>query len=315
MPRYYLGFDGGQSSSIAAIADESGKVIGEGHGGPCNHVAAEEGREKFFSAVGGCLREAAKQAGLDAATLTFAAACLGFSGGAADKDAYARELVRAERYRITHDAEIALAGATAGKPGIIVIAGTGSMAFGRDTSGKTARAGGWGYIFGDEGSSFDLVRRGVQAALRYEERWGAPTSLRATLLSATQTKDMNTLLHRFYTPEFSRSKIASFAPLVTEAAESGDDVALEIIVAAAIDLACFAEGVHRRLFNPDSKVPVAHVGGGFNSAPLREAFVAAVRERIDCQAGPPLFEPVIGAVLEALRLDGSGVDIALAMEA
>jgi N-acetylglucosamine kinase-like BadF-type ATPase len=261
------------------------------------------------------LHEAAKQAGLNFANLTFAAACFGFSGGSADKDAYTRELVRAERYKITHDAEIALAGATAGQPGLIVIAGTGSMAFGRNAVGKTARAGGWGYIFGDEGGSFDLIRRAVQAALRYEEQWGPPTSLRESLLSATQSKDMNNLLHRFYTPEFSRSKIASFAPIVTEAAESGDDVALEIIVAAAIDLACFAEGVHRRLFLRDQQIPVAHVGGGFNSSPLREAFVAAVRERISCHAAPPQFPPVMGAVLEALRLDGNASEIAIATQA
>src|SRR5579863_3235277 len=100
MPRYYLGFDGGQSSSIAAIADENGTVIGEGHGGPCNHVAASEGRDKFRGAVRGCLDEAAKQAGLDATNLTFTAACFGFSGGAADKDSYTRELVSADRYKI-----------------------------------------------------------------------------------------------------------------------------------------------------------------------------------------------------------------------
>ncbi|HEX4810617.1 MAG TPA: BadF/BadG/BcrA/BcrD ATPase family protein [Bryobacteraceae bacterium] len=311
MPRYYLGFDGGQSSSIAAIADENGTVIGEGNGGPCNHVAASEGRDKFRAAVRGCLDEAAKQAGLDSTNLSFAAACFGFSGGAADKDAYTRELVSADRYKITHDAEIALTGATAGKPGLIVIAGTGSMAFGRDAFGKTARAGGWGYIFGDEGGSFDLTRRAVQAALRHEEHWGPPTKLRESLLATTQSNDMNSLLHRFYTPEFSRSQIASLATLVTEAAESGDDVALDIVVAAALDLACFAEGVYRRLFSRDHKVRVAHVGGGFNSVPLREAFVAAIRERISCQAGPPLLEPVMGALLEALRLDGNLVEIAI----
>ncbi|HEX4230295.1 MAG TPA: BadF/BadG/BcrA/BcrD ATPase family protein [Bryobacteraceae bacterium] len=315
MPSYYLGFDGGQSSSTAVIADDHGHVLGEGHGGPCNHVAASEGRERFFTAVSGCLTEAVKQAGLDPATLRFAAACFGFSGGAADKDTYVRELVDAEHYKITHDAEIALTGATAGQPGIIVIAGTGSMAFGRNRLGKTARAGGWGYVFGDEGGSFDLTRRAVQAALRHEEQWGPPTQLREGLLAATESKDMNSLLHRFYTPEFSRSKIASFAPLVTKAAESGDDVALEIIVAAAIDLACFAEGVHRRLFPQKQEVPVAHVGGGFNSTPLREAFVAAIRERIGCTAVAPLHPPVVGALIEALRADGKFAAIASLTEA
>jgi len=314
MPTYYLGFDGGQSSSIAVIADDNGHLLGEGHGGPCNHVAAPEGREKFFSAVGACLTEAGRQAGLDTGKITFAAVCFGFSGGAADKDAYVREMVDADRYKITHDAEIALTGATAGNPGIIVIAGTGSMAYGRNKSGNTARAGGWGYVFGDEGGSFDITRRAVQAALRYEEQWGPATRLRDSLLAITGSKDMNSLLHRFYTPEFTRAKIASFAPLVTEAAESGDEVALDIIVAAAIDLACFAEGVYRRLFPQKHQIPVAHVGGGFNSTPLREAFVAAVLERLDCAAVPALHPPVIGAVFEALRMDGKIAKIAVATE-
>ena len=138
--------------------------------------------------------------------------------------------------------------------------------------------------------------------------------LRESLLAVTESKDMNSLLHRFYTPEFTRAKIASFAPLVTRAAESGDEVALDIIVAAAIDLACFAEGVHRRLFPEKHEVPVAHVGGAFNSAPLREAFVAAVRERINCPAVPPLHAPVIGAVFEALRIDGKLAKIAAATQ-
>src|SRR5579863_9715345 len=163
----FLGVDGGQSSTTALVGDESGRVVGVGRGGPCNHVGKAEGREKFFRAVRECLREA----GFGGAE--FEAACLGFSGGAADKDAYVRESIKAKRYVITHDAFIALVGATAGEPGVVTIAGTGSIAFGRNGEGKTARAGGWGYVFGDEGGGFDLVRQALRAVLRHEEGWGA----------------------------------------------------------------------------------------------------------------------------------------------
>ena len=123
--RLYLGVDGGQTGTVALIADESGRVIGRGSGGPCNHVGAAEGRAKFVGAVGQCLKEACRIAGLDEETVSFSAACLGLSGGAEDKELYARELIRSSKFKFTHDAEIALAGATGGEPGIIVIAGTG----------------------------------------------------------------------------------------------------------------------------------------------------------------------------------------------
>ena len=162
----------------------------------------------------------AKAAGIT--EVRFAAACLGLSGGPHDKEALVREMIAAEHYRITNDAVIALLGATAGEPGVIAIAGTGSIAYGRNAEGRTARAGGWGYVFGDEGGAFDLVRQAVRASLRKEEGWGHATALREALLEATGASDMNDLLHRFYTPAYPRARIASYAVLVDEAARNGD---------------------------------------------------------------------------------------------
>lgn len=168
----FLGIDGGQSSTVGLIADEGGRVLGHGRGGPCNHVAASEGRAKFKRAILECLDEACRAAGLDLSTVEFEAACLGFSGGATDKEAYSREFIRSKSFKITHDAEIALTGATAGDPGVIVIAGTGSIAFGKNANGTTKRAGGWGYAFGDEGGAFDVAKQALRAALAMEEGWG-----------------------------------------------------------------------------------------------------------------------------------------------
>src|SRR2546427_413231 len=112
--RLFLGIDGGQSSTTALIGDETGRVLGVGRAGPCNHATAGEGRRKFVSAITGSLRQAADAAGLHEPV--FEAACLGLSGGPDDKEALAKETIRAERYLITHDAHIALAGATGGEP-------------------------------------------------------------------------------------------------------------------------------------------------------------------------------------------------------
>src|SRR5437016_1486807 len=175
--KYFLGVDGGQSSTTAVIGDETGRVLGIGRGGPSNHVGAAEGRAKFVSAVEGCVTAACAQAGLDVGR--FASACLGFSGGPADKQSILNEILSSERTLVTHDGLIALSGATAGQPGLITIAGTGSFAFGRNAAGETARAGGWGYIFGDEGGGFFITRQALRAALRFEECWGPATTLRS----------------------------------------------------------------------------------------------------------------------------------------
>jgi N-acetylglucosamine kinase-like BadF-type ATPase len=310
----YLGVDGGQSSTTALIGDETGRVLGRGRGGPCNHVSSAEGRTKFFNALGECLKQACKQAGLDAETVAFVCACLGFSGGPEDKEAYSRELIRSEQYKITHDAEIALAGATAGEPGIIIIAGTGSMAFGRNAEGQTARAGGWGYIFGDEGGAFDITRRALRAALQYEEGWGPPTILRDLLLKETGAANANEMLHLFYTPEYTRRRVASFGPLVTRAAEKGDSAALEIFEAAAAELTRFVGGVHRHLFRAGERVPLAYIGGAFRSAPLLTGFTKRVCDSIGSRIGPPRLSPAAGALLEALRIDGNQAELSAAPE-
>ncbi len=223
MARLYLGVDGGQSSTTALVGDENGRVVGFGRGGPCNHVRAAEGREKFLNAIGGCVRDACAQAGAESTEIE--SACLGFSGGPADKETLVRELLPSARLVVTNDAVVALAGACAGDPGLITIAGTGSISLGRNGAGRVARAGGWGYIFGDEGGAFDIVRQALRAALRFEEGWGPATRLREILLEATGAADANELMHRFYTAEWPRSRVATFARQVDAAAGSGDEVA------------------------------------------------------------------------------------------
>jgi N-acetylglucosamine kinase-like BadF-type ATPase len=316
---HFLGVDGGQSSTTAIIGDETGRVLGIGRGGPCNHVRASEGRAKFVDAVQSSLRAACAQAGLDAGKVRFDAACLGFSGGPADKESILGEILNSDRTVVTDDAFIALTGASAGEPGLVVIAGTGSIAFGRNAAGRTARAGGWGYLFGDEGGGFWIARQAMRAALRMEEGWGVPTSLRARLLDAIITqnvpvrnipvrnipvRNINDLLHRCYTVDLTRPRIASLSVLVNHAAESGDPTALEILEAAAGELALLAIAVLGQLFAAQEPAIVTYSGSVFHSRIL----LARFRDRLASQAGvrltPPVFPrygPAVGALLEAYR--------------
>lgn len=304
MAQLFLGVDGGQSGTTALIGDETGRVLGIGHGGPCNHVGAEGGREKFTRAIRDSLAGACRQAGLDVDRTSFAVACFGFSGGPADKEALLGEFVRAQQTIVTTDAFIALAGATKGEPGIVVIAGTGSIAFGRNSGGKTARAGGWGYVFGDEGAAFDLVRQALRAALRFEEGWGPPTALRDRLLGATGAGSAGDLLHRFYTTEFPRDRIAALAPFVDQAAQEGDAVACAILDKAAQELASLASAVRRQLFEPGETALVAHLGGVFRSGRLLERFRTLVELDERNRVVAPSYGPAAGALIEAWRTAG-----------
>jgi N-acetylglucosamine kinase-like BadF-type ATPase len=304
-----LGVDGGQSSTTALVGDAAGRVLGMGRGGPCNHVSGPERREKFIGAIGGAVREACLAAGLDAARREFAAACFGFSGGVEDKQPLIEEMFSAGRLHVTTDALIALTGATAGEPGIIVIAGTGSISLGRNAAGKVARAGGWGYVFGDEGGGFDLTRQALRAVLRHEEGWGPPTALRDLLLAAGESASANELLHRFYTPAFPRPQVASFSKLVDRAASEGDAVAREIVLKAAQQLATLAAAVRGQLFQEGETVVVAHIGGVWRSDLMRERFRALVELHDGNRLAPPVYGPAAGALLEAYRLAALTVNL------
>jgi N-acetylglucosamine kinase-like BadF-type ATPase len=301
---YFLGVDGGQSSTTALVGDESGRVLGAGVAGPCNHVAAAEAAAKLARTVRECVGKACAAAGLDLDSIHFESACFGMSGGPEDKVGILRQVLPTERLEATNDAVIALAGATAGAPGVITISGTGSIAFGRNAAGRAARAGGWGYIFGDEGGGFDVGRQALRAALRMEEGWGPRTVLRDVLLQATGDANANGVLHRFYTPEWPRSRVATLARLVDEAAAGGDAVALEIVEGAARQLAALTAAVRGQLWAPGEAVSVAYIGGVFRSRQLLDRYRALVESDPGARCTPPVYGPAAGALLEAYRAAG-----------
>jgi N-acetylglucosamine kinase-like BadF-type ATPase len=307
--KLFRGVDGGQSGTTALIGNEPGRILGAGEAGPCNHAGAADGRARLERAVRGSLATACGLAGFDAATIRFEAACFGMSGGPDDKHAILAGILRAERLIVTTDAVIALAGATATGQGIITIAGTGSIAFGRNPLGRTARAGGWGYIFGDEGGAFDIARQALRAALRMEEGWGPPTGLRRALIEATGCRNANELLHRFYTVEWPHSRVATLARLVDATAAESDAAAIEILNGAAVQLAMLAASVRSQLWQPGDPVDVAYIGGVFESRLLRERFRMLVEFEAGNRCGPPRHGPAEGALLEAYRAAGLEVEL------
>ena len=299
--RRFLGVDGGQTATKAVVGDETGRILGRGRAGPCNHVqAAEEGREKLRRA----LTEAVEAAlGEPLAGVRFEAAYCGMSGGPADKRELIAELLPGARLEVTTDAHAALLGAFSGGAGVLVIAGTGSIALARNAAGETARAGGWGYVFGDEGGAFDIVRQALRAALRAEEGWGPTTALREALLDETGFRNANDMLHAWYTAAWPRSRVAGLLPVVVRAADGGDREAQGILTRAGAELAELAGKARGSLFG-DEPAPVSYAGGVFQGAPRAlESFAHSI-----APVRAPLHPPDAGALLGAYALAGIEVD-------
>ncbi len=306
---YFLGVDGGATDTTIAVCTDEGIIVGVGRGGPSNHILAPGGRDRARSAVGEALRNALRAAGCD--RVEFRAAQFGMTAITADSEparALAEviaEIVPAKIVRIDHDAAVALAGALACRPGVVVIAGTGSVALGEDPAGRQGRAGGWGYVFGDEGSGFALGLGGMRAALRASDGTGPRTVLTERIPLASGHR-LGEIPMAFYEGRLERHQIAELAPVVTASAADGDVVSQRLVDEAADSLAALAAAVITQLQWPDGAMPVATIGGVFAAGPviLRPMGRALLTRAPGAVLLPPRFPPVVGALLLGMRAAG-----------
>ena len=292
--RVFLGVDGGQSSTRAAIGDAEGRVLGRAEGGPCVHPTSYEAKATFASTMESLLRAALASAGLSRAT-KFEGACFGLSGAFEAAHAIVAGLTRCAAIRHVTDADAAIEGAAAGGPGVVVIAGTGSMALARDARSNAARCGGWGYVFGDDGSAFDIVRRALRKSLAGEEGWGERTVLGDIFLDATGSKTVNDAMHGLYFPEWTRNRIAGLAVEVDRVACQGDLCAQAIMEQAGDTLGSLAAHAVRGLPTGARSMTAFPLGGVFKSCRVLDAFAARIRaEGLDL--GRPRHDAAIGAL-------------------
>jgi N-acetylglucosamine kinase-like BadF-type ATPase len=295
--RYIAGIDGGQSSTKAVVVDETGRILGRGVAGPADHVDEPPGSTKCADACAAAVADALDVAGLPVMT-AFEAVHIGLSGYDENFDG-APPRFAARSVRLQHDAPIALAGAAAARPAIVVIAGTGSVAYGEDAEGKAIRVGGWGYLFGDEGSAYAIARDALAHAMREDDR-GVSSALGDAALAFFDRRSLRELATHALLGHISRGELAGFARLVHDGARLGDPGAARILDDAAEALAGLAALAIERLDLVDRPVPVALTGGAFEN----DAFVASVRERLAMLAPEALlvrarYEPALGAALLA----------------
>ncbi|MFN7926721.1 MAG: BadF/BadG/BcrA/BcrD ATPase family protein [Blastocatellia bacterium] len=311
---YYLGIDGGQSHTTALIANADGFIVGRGVSGPSNHTREPGGRERLERAVSESVGDALRAAGLlergFIGDFHFHSAHLAMTGEPEDKLEIISQLLHAEYLIVDHDAPGALAGALAGENGVIVLAGTGSVAYGEmQISPQTlrqARVGGNGYMFGDEGSGFWLGKESLRLAIHFEEReWSDADTLGAALRTHFKRDTLKAIAEDFYAGTISRDQLASFTTRLDRLARQGEEMALQLLQQAATDLAELAEATVLKLGATRRRVQVSFGGGVFNSKLLLRHFKTAVKQRLPkAQIVVPHFGPDGGALLLAYRNAG-----------
>jgi N-acetylglucosamine kinase-like BadF-type ATPase len=304
---HVLGVDGGGSGTRCVIADLSGVVLARGNGGPSNPLTAGAG--PATEGIQEAVREASNVCGLEA----FQVSVMGIAGTERQSSIKALEERLTEfdygRLRIVSDAVVALAGATGCQPGVVVISGTGSIAFGLNEEGETARAGGWGWRLGDEGSGYDIGHKALKASLRDYDGRGPPTSLSKKVKTALGLGDLSELVDRVYNGDMGSREVAALVHLVREAADEADEVATGIMEEAGEELGMATSAVIRRL-GLRGRFPVALNYGIVNcGGALRACLERTVkRESSGCKFIELRFPPQVGAALLALQELGVDVD-------
>jgi N-acetylglucosamine kinase-like BadF-type ATPase len=296
---YYLGIDGGGTKTTCILGDEA-SILGCGDGAGSNVVRL--GEQSSREALQQAVRIACAKAKIDPTRISRTVA--GVAGvGRPEVRQFVQEtlqeVVAGEIVTVT-DVEVALDAAFADGPGVVVVSGTGSIAFARNSHGETSRAGGWGWAVSDEGSGQWIGRAAVGAIFRARDK-GKTAQMEQRILRAWQLSDYQHLVSAANaTPQ---PDFGVLLPEVVAAANAGDPIAGEVLVRAGRELAALAKIATSRVFAPDANVPVAMSGGAFAHAPnLREAFYNSLQAQLPhATLLPDLADPVLGALQMARR--------------
>ena len=309
--RYIIGMDGGGTKTHAIIADLNGSIRAEHIGGPSNFqiIGVEKAAKTIYDLVKDCCESA------ECSVDQVHAVVLGLTGAGriADQERMAKGVLRYARSKKTKlknvivesDARIALEGAFKGKPGIILIAGTGSIAFGKDAKDRVHRVGGWGRIIGDEGSGYFIGRLGLTAVAQHLDGRGEKTILAKMAAKKFGLTDQTAIINAVYKNGFD---VASLAPLVLDAAKKKDVVSRMIVEYAAIQLSEHIEVMAKKISGSSrstigSKVHLSLIGGLIaNDTILRQLVTRYVQVNIpQIEVISPMSTPAYGAMVLGLK--------------
>jgi N-acetylglucosamine kinase-like BadF-type ATPase len=304
-----LGLDAGGTKTVCLLADLDGRVLAEARtsGGNLQAVGELEIETLLHDVIEKVIGDR---------PLPPSAIVLGMAGvDRADDAQVMRRVLRRIGFKartlITNDALIALVAAIGHEPGVVLIAGTGSIAYGRNARDEAARAGGWGYVLGDEGSGYWIGRHALRAVVRESDGRGHPTAMTPLVLAHFGVERASELVRAVYDGALRPSAIAAVARAVQTAAEAGDELALQILSVGARELASSARAVIVRLGLRDEPFDAVLSGGIMNAVPKLAAEVEAQLQQLAprCRVQRLQREPAHGAVALAVAEARGGARI------
>ncbi|MAT59364.1 MAG: hypothetical protein CMF23_15435 [Ignavibacteriae bacterium] len=302
--KYFIGLDGGGTKTKCILTDENYNSIYECTGGPSNFLML--GTEKVSETIFNLINEAITNSKINEDDLE--AVLIGTTGAGRVNDANSlketflnyshQKNLKLKNFFVESDARIALEGAFSGKPGSILIAGTGSIMFGKDKNGVIHRVGGCGRFIGDEGSGFMIGRKGLIAVSKHLDGRGNPTLLTDFLRSEFNIDDLPTLITKIYKENFD---IASVTPFVIKAAEENDIACLKILEEESDELTLHVKAIHNLLKEETLKLSL--IGSTITTENLyAKMFQEKINDLGNVKLQDPDYPPAIGAVIMAKNL-------------
>jgi N-acetylglucosamine kinase-like BadF-type ATPase len=310
--RTFLGVDGGGTKTDFLLIDETGRVLASHRGQSAYHL--ETGFDALQAMLVAGIQATLQQAAMRASQLEFA--FIGLPAHGEDSallprlDRIVAHALPAERHRCGNDMVCGWAGALAGRDGISIVAGTGSIAYGEYET-RHARAGGWGELFSDEGSAYWIAREALTLFSRMSDGRAPKAALYDLIRERLQLhSDLDLCAAVYGPPALARSEVAALAPLAARAAGEGDAGARRLFEQAAQELAAIVHAVRDQLDVPRRlPLPVSYSGGMFRLdgllTPMLETALGAGDRRYEFVA--PRLPPAAGAALYAAKLAGAAL--------
>jgi len=304
--RLVIGIDGGGSKTVACLArvesadrQQAPRVLGRALSGPCNPQVV--GFQTTLSVLDNTISTVFADAQLERQTVDSACLALAGTGRASDSErvrTWAETARIAGNLQVVHDAEPLLAAGTPDGVGVAVVAGTGSFAYGRSGNGKTHRAGGYGHLFGDEGSGYWIARQALGHVARASDGRGPATQLTEMISTKLGVSDIDPLLSTIYQEWSSPARLASLAEPVIDSAEAGDRLAAGLVNQAGNELAELVIAVGTHLAPALQPIPLAMAGSLLvHAAPLQQTLIRRLSHS-DLEFAPitAVADPVAGAL-------------------
>ncbi|NLC44895.1 MAG: hypothetical protein GX783_11540 [Clostridiales bacterium] len=301
--KVYIGVDGGGTSTVAIAMSVKGRVLGRIVGDQTNYNTSDMDTAK--TNLKKTIDKLMNEYGIgDYECISVGMSSLDYEPTKGFVDSFVNGIFPPEKVVMHSDVYMALMGMTLGKPGIMIVSGTGSIGIAIDQQDKTHVVGGWGYLLGDEGSGYDIALKGIDAALKSYEGLGETTILEERVLSFFEVDDHRELIDVFYNPLISTSKLASFGKEVIELAQLGDEVAISIVNNAIKSLVKYTYNLIDKVGCKDCII------GMYGSVLQKNPYISnSFKEQVHAiypytKIGFPELEPEAGAALYAMKKRG-----------